>query len=121
MKKLVLLVFSLGAFSACATHRVNSAAPDARAAEQSVRAHMEFLASDALNGRGSGTRDEWIAVTYMAAQLRMLGLTSAPETRPPKTPPPGPPVQERTCPATSWIWRRAATWPRPASSDSVRR
>ena len=35
---------------------------------------MEFLASDAMNGRGSGTRDEWIAVTYVAAQLRRLGL-----------------------------------------------
>ncbi len=35
---------------------------------------MEFLASDALNGRGSGTRDEWIAATYAAAQMRRLGL-----------------------------------------------
>ena len=35
---------------------------------------MEFLASDAMNGRGSGTRDEWIAVTYVASQLRRLGL-----------------------------------------------
>src|SRR5688572_19585510 len=42
--------------------------------EVSVRAHMEFLASDAMNGRGSGTRDEWIAVTYVAAHLRRLGL-----------------------------------------------
>ena len=42
--------------------------------ETSVRSHMEFLASDAMNGRGSGTRDEWIAVTYVAAQLRRLGL-----------------------------------------------
>jgi aminopeptidase YwaD len=42
--------------------------------QESVRAHMEFLASDALNGRGSGTRDEWIAVTYIASQLRRWGL-----------------------------------------------
>ncbi len=35
---------------------------------------MEFLASDALNGRGSGTRDEWIAATYAASQMRRLGL-----------------------------------------------
>src|SRR5580698_3065840 len=39
-----------------------------------VRAHMGFLAGDALNGRGSGTRDEWIAATYIAAQLRRMGL-----------------------------------------------
>lgn len=31
-----------------------------RVSEASVRAHLEFLASDALNGRGSGTRDEQI-------------------------------------------------------------
>jgi hypothetical protein len=35
---------------------------------------MEFLAGDALNGRGSGTRDEWIAATYVAAHLRRIGL-----------------------------------------------
>lgn len=42
--------------------------------ELSVRAHMELLASDALNGRGSGTRDEWIAATYIASQLRRWGI-----------------------------------------------
>lgn len=42
--------------------------------ERSVRAHLEFLASDALNGRGSGTRDEWIAATYIASQFRRWGL-----------------------------------------------
>ncbi|HET9191435.1 MAG TPA: M20/M25/M40 family metallo-hydrolase [Vicinamibacterales bacterium] len=44
---------------------------------QSVRGHMEFLASDALNGRGTGTRDEWIAATYVAAQLRRCGVDPA--------------------------------------------
>ena len=42
--------------------------------ERTIRAHMEFLASDALNGRGSGTRDEWIAATYIASQFRAWGL-----------------------------------------------
>lgn len=42
--------------------------------EASVRAHMEFLAGDAMNGRGSGTRDEWIAAEYIGSQLRRLGL-----------------------------------------------
>jgi Peptidase family M28 len=45
-----------------------------RVTEASVRAHMEFLASDAMNGRGSGTRDEWIAAEYIGAQLRLSGL-----------------------------------------------
>jgi aminopeptidase YwaD len=42
--------------------------------EAAVRAHMGFLASDAMNGRGSGTRDEWITAAYIAAQLRRLGM-----------------------------------------------
>jgi hypothetical protein len=42
--------------------------------ETSIRAHMDFLAGDALNGRGSGTRDEWIAATYIASQLRLWGV-----------------------------------------------
>jgi hypothetical protein len=35
---------------------------------------MDFLAGDALGGRGSGTRDEWIAATYVASQLRQWGI-----------------------------------------------
>lgn len=38
---------------------------------------MEFLASDALNGRGSGTHDELVAATYLAAELRRIGITPA--------------------------------------------
>jgi hypothetical protein len=45
--------------------------------ERSIRADMEFLASDALQGRGSTTRDEWIAATYIASQLRQLGAEPA--------------------------------------------
>ena len=42
--------------------------------EAAVRAHMSFLASDALNGRASGSRDEWIAASYLAAQMQEWGL-----------------------------------------------
>ena len=42
-----------------------------------IRAHMNFLASDALRGRGSGTPDEWIAATYVAAQLEQYGVAPA--------------------------------------------
>ena len=44
---------------------------------EAVRAHVEFLASDALNGRGSGTRDELVAAMYAAAQLRQFGAEPA--------------------------------------------
>jgi hypothetical protein len=42
--------------------------------EASVRSHLEFLAGDALNGRGSGTRDEWLAASYIASQMRKWGI-----------------------------------------------
>jgi len=38
---------------------------------------MEFLASDALRGRGSATADELVAATYVAAQLRAYGIAPA--------------------------------------------
>lgn len=42
--------------------------------EGSIRAHMEFLAGDAMNGRGSGTHDEWVAASYIASQMRRWGI-----------------------------------------------
>lgn len=45
---------------------------------QSVAAHEAFLASDALQGRGSATRDEAIAAAYVAAQFESFGLVKAP-------------------------------------------
>lgn len=42
--------------------------------EASIRGHMEFLASDAMNGRGSGTLDEWRTAQYIASHLRRWGL-----------------------------------------------
>jgi hypothetical protein len=45
---------------------------------QWVRAHEEFLASDALGGRGSATRDEEITATYVASEFIGYGLKPAP-------------------------------------------
>jgi hypothetical protein len=42
--------------------------------EAAVRGHMEMLASDVMNGRESGSHDEWVAATYVASQLRQWGL-----------------------------------------------
>lgn len=42
-----------------------------------IRAHIEFLASDALEGRGTGTRGGDLAARYIAAQFSRLGLTPA--------------------------------------------
>ena len=38
---------------------------------------MEFLASDALQGRASGSHDELLAATYLASQLREIGIEPA--------------------------------------------
>ena len=68
---LVLVALSVG----CAARSASPARVATEAiSESSVRSHMEFLASDAMNGRGSGTRDEWIAATYIASHLRRWGL-----------------------------------------------
>jgi hypothetical protein len=50
------------------------AAKVARIQERNVRAHMEFLASDAMQGRGSGTQFELLAGHYIASQLRQFGV-----------------------------------------------
>ena len=39
-----------------------------------IRGAMEFLASDAMQGRGSGSHDELLAATYLASQLRQIGI-----------------------------------------------
>jgi aminopeptidase YwaD len=43
-----------------------------------VRAHEDFLASDAMAGRGSATRDEELTATYVASEFEAYGLKSAP-------------------------------------------
>jgi Peptidase family M28/PA domain len=43
----------------------------------SVRAHVEFLADDVLEGRETGTRGHEIAARYVAARFQSLGLQPA--------------------------------------------
>jgi hypothetical protein len=43
-----------------------------------VRAHEEFLASDAMQGRGSATHDEEVTATYVASEFVGYGLKTAP-------------------------------------------
>ena len=42
--------------------------------EQNIRAELGFLASDAMQGRGSGTVYERIAAEYIGSQFRQFGL-----------------------------------------------
>ena len=41
---------------------------------EALKAHTEFLADDALEGRGTGTRGHDLAVKYLRAQFAALGL-----------------------------------------------
>lgn len=62
--------------STTASDPVNAAAtPSANAA--SLQAHLEFLASDALEGRDTGSAGHEIAAQYIAAQFKQLGLQPA--------------------------------------------
>jgi hypothetical protein len=73
-----------------AASAISSSAVDAGAADYSaltavmghirpeaIRAHMAFLADDALEGRGTGTRGFEIAAKYVAAQFAEAGLEPA--------------------------------------------
>jgi hypothetical protein len=42
-----------------------------------IRAHIRFLASDLLEGRGPGTRGDALATNYIATQLEAMGLQPA--------------------------------------------
>lgn len=44
---------------------------------EAIRAHVKFLSSDLLEGRGPGTRGDEIASAYMAAQFEAAGLQPA--------------------------------------------
>src|ERR1051326_1540448 len=45
--------------------------------QDQIRGAMEFLASDAMQGRASGSHDELLAATYLASQLREIGIEPA--------------------------------------------
>ncbi len=57
-----------------------TAAKTAQIEERNVRAEMNFLAGDALQGRGSGTQFEWLAAQYIGSQLQQFGVEPAGET-----------------------------------------
>ena len=77
MKRLVLAA-SLIAHSAGLTAGPALAQATRAVERNAVEAHMNFLAGDELQGRGSATRDEAIAAAYVAAQFRLAGLTPVP-------------------------------------------
>ncbi|HUP47763.1 MAG TPA: M20/M25/M40 family metallo-hydrolase [Thermoanaerobaculia bacterium] len=63
LRAIVILAFSF---------TVPAQVPDFRA--EAIRAHMKFLASDLLEGRGAATRGHDLAAAYVAAQFEAAGL-----------------------------------------------
>lgn len=45
--------------------------------DDSIRAHIKFLADDLLEGRGPGTRGDDLAMAYIRTQFQALGFTPA--------------------------------------------
>src|SRR2546423_13296350 len=54
-----------------------SAQTNAPITEQNIRAELSFLASDAMQGRGSGTNYERVAAEYIGSQFGQFGLEPA--------------------------------------------
>jgi Zn-dependent M28 family amino/carboxypeptidase len=80
--RIVLLLFVLGASRSLTAQQTSAsgraAANVARAVDGRVlRAHLEFLADDALEGRRPGTRGGELAAKYIASQFARLGLQPA--------------------------------------------
>lgn len=75
---LAALITVPAALQAQNTAKPSAAARVANALDTNAyRAHLEFLADDALEGRAPGTRGGAIAAQYIAAQFRRLGLAPA--------------------------------------------
>ena len=58
-------------------HSTHSRAPSAAVCARCIRAHLQYLASDAMRGRGSATPDELRAANYIARLLRRYGIKPA--------------------------------------------
>jgi Zn-dependent M28 family amino/carboxypeptidase len=81
LRETLLLFFCCGSVSAVAQQRPATNQAATRVAQavdgQVMRAHLEFLADDALEGRRPGTRGGELAAKYIAAQFERLGLEPA--------------------------------------------
>jgi Zn-dependent M28 family amino/carboxypeptidase len=75
---ILLCSFPVGAGAQQASAAASSGTRVAHAVDPRVlRAHLEFLADDALEGRRPGTRGGELAAKYIAAQFARLGLQPA--------------------------------------------
>jgi len=77
MKKPTILLRSIAIALVLVALSAAFAQTDGPILERSVRAHMVFLAGDALQGRGSGTQFERIAAEYVGSMMAQFGVEPA--------------------------------------------
>src|SRR5215216_654817 len=82
MRTCLLILSCLGTSGVVATAQQRQPSVPAAAAARAIdslalRAHLQFLADDALEGRRPGTRGGELAAKYIAAQFERLGLQPA--------------------------------------------
>ncbi|WP_423604762.1 M28 family metallopeptidase [Sphingomonas sp. MS122] len=75
MRHILLTAALLAAASPLAAQTAASPADEPPFSPEQVRAHVEFLADDLLEGRDAGTRGYDIAALYVASRFDALGLT----------------------------------------------
>ena len=76
-----LFVFWILVALPLAAQKISKSSDDAGPAidSETIRAHVKFLASDLLEGRGTGQRGGDIAAEYIATQFELFGLKPAAE------------------------------------------
>jgi len=77
LQTILLLLNLLMARGVFAQTGGKSASPGTAVCASCIRANMEYLASDELRGRGSGTPDELKAATYIGEQFKKYGVEPA--------------------------------------------
>ncbi|HSG51232.1 MAG TPA: PA domain-containing protein, partial [Rheinheimera sp.] len=76
--KFIVAAATISALSGCAGYQQDKASEIKPAAqERAIEAHMQFLASDQLAGRETGSKEHDVASLYIATQLQALGLKPA--------------------------------------------
>lgn len=75
--KNISLILSLLALTACSQQPQTTKTVDVE--KERIKAHLEFLADDFLEGRDTGSRGYEIAANYVASEFKQLGLQPAGE------------------------------------------
>ena len=78
--KLIVAALAFSAVTGCVSSTAsNTAVVQPAASAKAIEAHMQFLASDELAGRETGSKEHEIGSLYIATQLQALGLLPAGE------------------------------------------